>query len=134
MSWSTPLVTQYESQYGPPLFEQAPKDSTNLGSGTCSKAASTSGASLSVTVPATTNTFIRAPESAPAKPATPVTPATPVSAPASRLSAAATSTAQQASPASQIQSAQPRPASRTTGRPAGRPARGGGRSTAATGP
>ena len=34
--WSTPLVTQYESQYGPPQLEQAPKEITYFGSGICS--------------------------------------------------------------------------------------------------
>ncbi len=33
MIWSTPLVTQYESQYGPPEFEQEPNEITYFGSG-----------------------------------------------------------------------------------------------------
>ena len=33
MSWSTPLVTEYESQYGPPEFEHAPNEMTYFGSG-----------------------------------------------------------------------------------------------------
>ena len=33
MSWSTPLVTAYASQYGPPQLEQAPNEMTYFGSG-----------------------------------------------------------------------------------------------------
>ena len=33
MNWSTPLVTEYESQYGPPQFEHDPNEMTYLGSG-----------------------------------------------------------------------------------------------------
>src|ERR1041384_6189105 len=51
---STPLVTQYESQYGPPEFEQAPNEITYFGSGICSHSRRTAGAILSVTVPETT--------------------------------------------------------------------------------
>src|ERR1700712_2237540 len=54
MIWSTPLVTEYESQYGPPQFEQAPKEITYFGSGICSYSRRTAGAILSVTVPETT--------------------------------------------------------------------------------
>src|SRR5919197_3903898 len=54
MIWSTPLVTQYESQYGPPQLEQAPKEMTYLGSGICSYSRLTAGAILSLTVPETT--------------------------------------------------------------------------------
>lgn len=36
MIWSTPLVTEYESQYGPPQLEHAPKEMTYFGSGICS--------------------------------------------------------------------------------------------------
>src|SRR6478672_1428854 len=53
MTWSTPFVTQYESQYGPPEFEQAPNEMTYLGSGICSYRRRTAGAILSVTVPDT---------------------------------------------------------------------------------
>src|SRR6187402_275228 len=53
MIWSTPLVTQYESQYGPPELEQAPKEMTYFGSGICSHRRRTAGAILSVTVPDT---------------------------------------------------------------------------------
>lgn len=53
MIWSTPFVTEYESQYGPPQFEQAPKEMTYLGSGICSYSRLTAGAILSVTVPET---------------------------------------------------------------------------------
>lgn len=53
MIWSTPLVTEYESQYGPPQLEQAPKEMTYLGSGICSYRRLTAGAILSVTVPET---------------------------------------------------------------------------------
>src|ERR671936_898179 len=54
MIWSTPFVTQYESQYGPPQLEQAPKEMTYFGSGICSYSRRTAGAILSVTVPETT--------------------------------------------------------------------------------
>src|SRR2546429_2297407 len=54
MIWSTPLVTEYESQYGPSQFEQAPKEITYFGSGICSYSRRTAGAILSVTVPDTT--------------------------------------------------------------------------------
>nr|BBJ52960.1 hypothetical protein SAVMC3_55890 [Streptomyces avermitilis] len=54
MIWSTPLVTEYESQYGPPQFEQAPNEMTYFGSGICSYSRLTAGAILSVTVPETT--------------------------------------------------------------------------------
>lgn len=54
MIWSTPLVTEYESQYGPPQLEQAPKEITYFGSGICSNSRFTAGAILSVTVPDTT--------------------------------------------------------------------------------
>src|SRR3954453_9810790 len=54
MIWSTPFVTEYESQYGPPQLEQAPKEMTYLGSGICSYRRFTAGAILSVTVPETT--------------------------------------------------------------------------------
>src|SRR3954464_6163223 len=54
MIWSTPLVTQYESQYGPPELEQAPNEIAYLGSGICSQSRRTAGAILSVTVPETT--------------------------------------------------------------------------------
>src|SRR5919197_5859199 len=54
MIWSTPLVTEYESQYGPPQFEHAPKEMTYFGSGICSYSRFTAGAILSVTVPETT--------------------------------------------------------------------------------
>src|SRR5215471_17925707 len=54
MIWSTPLVTQYESQYGPPEFEHAPNEMTYFGSGICSHRRCTAGAILSVTVPETT--------------------------------------------------------------------------------
>src|SRR3954465_8065090 len=54
MIWSPPLVTEYESQYGPPEFEQAPKEMTYFGSGICSYSRRTAGAILSVTVPDTT--------------------------------------------------------------------------------
>ena len=36
MIWSTPLVTEYESQYGPPQFAHEPIEMTYLGSGICS--------------------------------------------------------------------------------------------------
>ena len=49
MIWSTPLVTEYESQYGPPQLEQAPKEITYFGSGICSYSRCTAGAILSVT-------------------------------------------------------------------------------------
>src|SRR5438128_563445 len=52
--WSTPLVTEYESQYGPPQFEQEPKEMTYLGSGIWSYTRFKAGAILSVSVPATT--------------------------------------------------------------------------------
>src|SRR5215475_1520806 len=54
MSWSTPLVTEYESQYGPPQFEHAPKEITYFGSGISSYIRLIAGAILSVTVPDTT--------------------------------------------------------------------------------
>lgn len=54
MIWSTPFVTQYESQYGPPQLEQAPKEITYFGSGICSYRRRTAGAILSLTVPETT--------------------------------------------------------------------------------
>lgn len=54
MIWSTPFVTEYESQYGPPQLEQAPKEMTYFGSGICSYRRFTAGAILSVTVPDTT--------------------------------------------------------------------------------
>src|SRR5918994_5806512 len=54
MSWSTPLVTEYESQYGPPQLEQAPNEITYLGSGIWSYRRLIAGAILSVTVPETT--------------------------------------------------------------------------------
>src|SRR6478672_5414409 len=54
MIWSTPLVTQYESQYGPPEFEHEPKLMTYLGSGIWSYSRLIAGAILSVTVPDTT--------------------------------------------------------------------------------
>lgn len=53
MIWSTPFVTEYESQYGPPQLEQAPKEMTYFGSGICSYSRFTAGAILSVTVPDT---------------------------------------------------------------------------------
>ena len=36
MIWSTPLVTEYESQYGPPQFAHEPIEITYFGSGICS--------------------------------------------------------------------------------------------------
>src|ERR671916_1521019 len=54
MSWSTPLVTEYESQYGPPQLEQEPNEMTYFGSGIWSYSRFTAGAILSVTVPETT--------------------------------------------------------------------------------
>ena len=36
MIWSTPLVTEYESQYGPPQFAHDPIEITYFGSGICS--------------------------------------------------------------------------------------------------
>ena len=36
MIWSTPLVTEYESQYGPPQFAHEPIEMTYFGSGICS--------------------------------------------------------------------------------------------------
>src|SRR4051812_43485257 len=54
MIWSTPFVTEYESQYGPPQLEQAPKEMTYFGSGICSYRRFTAGAILSLTVPETT--------------------------------------------------------------------------------
>src|ERR671921_86956 len=54
MIWSTPLVTQYESQYGPPELEHDPKLMTYLGSGIWSYSRLMAGAILSVTVPDTT--------------------------------------------------------------------------------
>src|SRR6185369_12548508 len=35
-SWSTPLVTEYESQYGPPQLAQAPNEMTYVGPGSSS--------------------------------------------------------------------------------------------------
>src|SRR5919198_3512520 len=55
MNWSTPFVTEYESQYGPPQFEQDPKEMTYFGSGIWSYTRFKAGAILSVTVPATTS-------------------------------------------------------------------------------
>ena len=52
--WSTPFVTEYESQYGPPQFAHDPMEITYLGSGICSHSLLTAGAILSVTVPETT--------------------------------------------------------------------------------
>src|SRR5204863_4233295 len=54
MNWSTPLVTEYESQYGPPQFEHDPNEMTYLGSGIWSYTRFSAGAILSVRVPATT--------------------------------------------------------------------------------
>src|ERR687884_2323364 len=54
MIWSTPLVTEYESQYGPPQLEQEPNEMTYLGSGIWSYSRLIAGAILSVTVPETT--------------------------------------------------------------------------------
>src|ERR1700755_3196568 len=54
MSWSTPLVTEYESQYGPPQLLHAPNEITYLGSGIWSYRRLIAGAILSVTVPDTT--------------------------------------------------------------------------------
>src|SRR4029450_1245638 len=54
MIWSTPLVTQYESQYGPPEFEHEPNEMTYFGSGIWSYSRLIAGAILSVTVPDTT--------------------------------------------------------------------------------
>src|SRR3954453_24094954 len=53
MIWSTPLVTQYESQYGPPQLEQEPNEITYLGCGIWSYKRFTAGAILSETVPET---------------------------------------------------------------------------------
>src|SRR4029450_2136239 len=53
MIWSTPLVTQYESQYGPPEFEHEPNEITYFGSGIWSYSRLIAGAILSVTVPLT---------------------------------------------------------------------------------
>ena len=36
MIWSTPLVTEYESQYGPPQLAHEPIEITYFGSGICS--------------------------------------------------------------------------------------------------
>src|ERR687887_1880597 len=55
MNWSTPFVTEYESQYGPPQLEQDPNEITYLGSGIWSYTRFSAGAILSVTVPATTS-------------------------------------------------------------------------------
>ena len=52
--WSTPFVTEYESQYGPPQLEQEPNEITYFGSGICSYTRLSAGAILSVSVPATT--------------------------------------------------------------------------------
>src|SRR3954465_3760809 len=54
MIWSAPFVPEYESQYGPPQLEQAPKEMTYFGSGICSYRRFTAGAILSLTVPETT--------------------------------------------------------------------------------
>src|SRR3954452_5537196 len=54
MIWSTPLVTEYESQYGPPQLAHEPMEITYLGSGICSHSRRMAGAILSVTVPDTT--------------------------------------------------------------------------------
>src|SRR6185436_9078319 len=54
MIWSTPLVTEYESQYGPPQLAHEPIEMTYFGSGICSYSRFTAGAILSVTVPETT--------------------------------------------------------------------------------
>src|ERR671926_1447554 len=54
MIWSTPLVTEYESQYGPPQLEQEPNEMTYFGSGIWSYSRLMAGAILSVTVPETT--------------------------------------------------------------------------------
>src|SRR5688500_11956365 len=54
MIWSTPLVTAYESQYGPPQLAQEPNEMTYFGSGICSYSRFTAGAILSVSVPLTT--------------------------------------------------------------------------------
>src|SRR4029453_5393090 len=49
-----PLVTEYESQYGPPQFAHEPIEITYFGSGIWSYRRLTTGAILSVSVPATT--------------------------------------------------------------------------------
>src|ERR671914_1506560 len=54
MIWSTPFVTEYESQYGPPQLEHDPNEITYFGSGIWSYTRLSAGAILSVTVPATT--------------------------------------------------------------------------------
>src|SRR5919109_4882065 len=54
MIWSTPFVTEYESQYGPPQFEQDPNEIVYFGSGIWSYTRFRAGAILSVRVPATT--------------------------------------------------------------------------------
>src|SRR3954467_3345644 len=54
MIWSTPFVTEYESQYGPPQFAHEPIEMTYFGSGICSYSRLIAGAILSVTVPDTT--------------------------------------------------------------------------------
>ena len=51
MIWSTPFVTEYESQYGPPQFAHDPIEITYFGSGICSYNRLIAGAILSVTVP-----------------------------------------------------------------------------------
>src|ERR1700681_3757192 len=51
MIWSTPFVTEYESQYGPPQLAHEPIEMTYLGSGICSYRRRIDGAILSVTVP-----------------------------------------------------------------------------------
>src|SRR5918992_826565 len=51
MIWSTPFVTEYESQYGPPQFAHEPIEITYFGSGICSYRRLIAGAILSVTVP-----------------------------------------------------------------------------------
>ena len=55
MIWSTPFVTEYESQYGPPQLEQDPNEITYFGSGIWSYTRFSAGAILSVSVPATTS-------------------------------------------------------------------------------
>src|SRR4029079_9929834 len=51
MIWSTPFVTEYESQYGPPQLAHEPIEITYFGSGICSYRRLIAGAILSVTVP-----------------------------------------------------------------------------------
>ena len=45
------VVTEYESQYGPPQFAHEPMEMTYFGSGICSYRRRIAGAILSVTVP-----------------------------------------------------------------------------------